>query len=58
MAKHYGEDVCFKQDAVVIQKYKKYSKKEFAKLKSWKGGLGNKERPDGLKTRKGSPGKS
>jgi len=21
MAKHYGEDLCFEQDAVVIQKY-------------------------------------
>jgi len=23
MAKHYGEDLCFEQDAVMIQKYKK-----------------------------------
>jgi hypothetical protein len=28
-------------------------KKEFAKLKTWKDGLGKNERPDGLKTRKG-----
>jgi len=23
MAKHYGEDLCFEQDAVMIHKYKK-----------------------------------
>jgi len=31
--------------------------KKLAKLKAWKGDLGNRERPDGLKTRKGGPGK-
>jgi len=54
MAKRYGEGLCFKQDAVTIQKYKK----ELAKLKTWKGGLGKNERPGGLKTRKGGPGKN
>jgi len=33
MAKHYGEDLYFEQDAVTIQKYKKIQKKELAKLK-------------------------
>jgi len=56
MAKHYGEDLCFEQDAVIIQKYKKKIRK-LAKLKTWKGDLGNRERPGGLKTRKGGPGK-
>jgi hypothetical protein len=32
--------------------------KKLAKLKTWKGGLGNRERPGGLKTRKGGPGKN
>ena len=32
--------------------------KKLAKLKAWKGDLGNRERPGGLKTRKGSPGKN
>jgi len=27
MAKHYGEDLCFEQDTVMIQKYKKKIKK-------------------------------
>jgi len=62
MAKHYGEDLCFEQDAVIIQKYEKESKikksKKLAKLKTWKGDLGNRERPSGLKTRKGGPGKN
>jgi len=60
MAKHYGEDPCFEQDAVVIQKYEKIKKKskKLAKLKTWKGDLGNRERPGGLKTRKGGPGKN
>jgi len=31
--------------------------KELAKMKTWKGSLGNRERPGGLKTRKGGPGK-
>jgi len=58
-AKHYGEDLCFELDAVIIQKYKKKSKiKKLAKLKTWKGDLGNRERPSGLKTRKGGPGKN
>ena len=57
MAKHCGEDLRFKQDAVTIQKYKEIQK-ELAKLKTWKDGLGNRERPGGLKTRKGGPGKS
>ena len=60
MAKHYGEDLCFVQDAVIIQKkIKKIKKKnkKLAKLKTWKGDLGNRERPGGLKTRKGGPGK-
>jgi len=59
MAKHYGEDLCFDQDAFIIQKYKKIQKKKvLAKLKTLKGGLGNRERPSGLKTRKGGPGKN
>jgi len=59
MAKHYGEDLRFKQDAVIIQKYKKKAKqKKLAKLKTWKGGLGKKERLGGLKSRKGGPGKN
>ena len=57
MAKHYGEDLCFEQDAVTIQKYEE-KKKELAKLKTWKGSLSNRERPDGLKTWKGGPGKN
>jgi len=36
---------------------KKY-KKELDKLKTWKGGLGSRECPGGLKTRKGGPGKN
>jgi hypothetical protein len=28
MAKHYGEDLCFEQDAVTIQEYKKYKKNQ------------------------------
>ena len=56
MAKHYGEDLRFEQDAVIQKKSKKIIKK-LAKLKAWKGDLGNRERPDGLKTRKGGPGK-
>ena len=39
-------------------KNKKNISKKLAKLKTWKGGLGNRERPGGLKTRKGGPGKS
>jgi len=61
MAKHYGEDLCFEQDAVMIQKYKKeknQKKRKLAKSKTWKGDLGNRERPGGLKTRKGGPGKN
>ena len=60
MAKHYGEGLCFEQYAVTIQKNQKniYKKKELAKLKTWKGDLGKNERPGGLKTRKGDPGKS
>jgi len=62
MAKHYGGDLCFEQDAVIIQKYEKESKiknqKKLAKLKTWKGDLGNRERPGGLKTQKGGPGKN
>ena len=57
MAKHYGKDLCFEQDAVTIQRYQK-KKKELAKRKTWKGGLGNRERPGGLKTWKGGPGKN
>ena len=57
MAKHYGEDLRFEQDAVIQKKSKKIIKK-LAKLKAWKGDLGNRERPDGLKTRKGGPGKN
>ena len=37
---------------------KKIKKWKLAKLKTWKGGLGNRERPGGLKTRKGGPGKN
>jgi len=59
MDNRYGEDLCFEQDAIIIQKYKKFTKKrELAKLKTWTGDLGNKERPGGLKTWKGGPGKS
>ena len=60
MAKHYLEDLCFEQDAVIIQKYKKNQSKikKLAKLKTWKDDLGNRERPDGLKTWKGGPGKN
>ena len=61
MAKHYGEDPRFEQDAVIIHKYKKIQKnqkRKLAKSKTWKGDLGNRERPGGLKTRKGSPGKN
>jgi len=54
MAKHYGKDLRFEQDAVTIQKYKK---EILAKLKTWKGDLGNRERPGRLKTWKGGPGK-
>jgi len=57
MAKHYGEDLCFVQDAVISTKKSKKIKK-LAKLKTWKGDLGNRERPGGLKTRKGGPGKN
>jgi len=39
------------------KKNKKGKNKKLAKLKTWKGDLGNRERPDGLKTRKGGPGK-
>ena len=35
---------------------KKY--KKLAKLKTWKGGLDNREHPGGLKTRKDDPGKN
>jgi len=59
MAKHYIEDLCFVQDAVIIHKYKKKQKiKKLAKLKTWKGDLGNRERPGGSKTRKDGPGKN
>jgi len=58
MAKHYGEDLYFEEDTVITQKYKKYTKKELAKLKTWKDGLGNRERPGGPKTRKGGPNKN
>jgi len=30
MAKHYGEDLCFEEDAVITEKYKK----ELTKLKT------------------------
>ena len=52
MAKHHGENLRFEQDAVIQKKSKKIIKK-LAKLKAWKGDLGNRERPGGLKTRKG-----
>jgi len=58
MAKHYGEDLRFKQDAVIIQKKNQKKIKKLAKLKTWKCDLGNRERPGGLKTRKGGPGKN
>jgi len=57
MAKHYGKDLCFVQDAVIIQKNQKKIKK-LAKWKTWKGDLGKNERPGGSKTRKGGPGKN
>jgi len=51
MAKHYGETLCFEQDALIIQnKIKKIEK--LAELKTCKGDLGNREHPGGLKTRK------
>jgi len=34
------------------------NQKKLAKLKTWKGDLGNRERPGGPKTRKGGPGKN
>jgi hypothetical protein len=37
---------------------KKEKNKELAKSKTRKGGLGNRERPGGLKTRKGGPSKN
>ena len=40
------------------EKEKKNNNKKLAKLKTWKGGLGNRERPGGLKTRKGGPSKN
>jgi len=59
MAKHYGEDLYFGQDAVIIYKKKIIKKIEkLAELKTCKGDLGNRERPDGLKTRKGGVGKN
>ena len=58
MAKHCGEDLRFEQDAVMIQKSKKSKKRKLAKSKTWKGDLGNRERPGGLKTQKGGPGKN
>jgi len=37
MAKHYGEDLCFEQDGVIIQKYKKINKSKKSKSSlSWK----------------------
>ena len=44
------------QNTKIIVK-KKRKKRELAKSKTWKGGLGKNERPGGLKTRKGGPGK-
>jgi len=60
IVEHYGEDLCFEQDAVIIQKYKKKNQKSkrLAELKTWKGDLGNRECLGGLKTRKGGPGKN
>jgi len=59
MAKHYGQDLSFGQDAVIIYYKKKIKKiKKLAKLKTWKGDLGNRERPGGPKTRKGGPCKN
>jgi len=59
MAKHYGEDLRFEQDAVIHKKKnQRKSSKGLAKLRTWKGDLGNRERPDGLKTRKGGSSKN
>jgi len=49
MAKHRGE---------ISKKKKIYKKEKLAKLKTWNGNLGNRERPGGLKTQKGAPGKN
>jgi len=40
------------------KKNQRKSSKELAKLRTWKGDLGNRERPGRLKTRKGGPGKN
>ena len=50
MAKNRGE--------IFANTKKKYEKEMLTKLKTWKGGLGNKERPSGLKTQQGGPGKN
>jgi len=55
MPKHYGEDLRFKQDAVTIREYKKEKSSQVENLKS---DLCNRERPVGLKTRKGGLGKN
>ena len=39
-------------------KKKRNQERKLAKSKTWKGDLGNIERPGGLKTRKGGPGKN
>ena len=57
VAKHYGEDLRFKARCSHNTKIRKKTKK-LAKSKAWKGDLGNRERPGGLKTRKGGPGKN
>jgi len=54
-----GKTGCYTKHCREISANKKEKKiqKMLAKLKTWKGGLGKKERPGGLKTRKGGPGK-
>ena len=51
MAKNCGENLCFEQDVVTIQK--KIQKLKLATLKTRKGDLGKRERSGGLKTWKG-----
>jgi len=58
VAKHYGEDLRFKARCSHNTKTRRKKKQKARYVKSWKGDLGNRERPGGLKTRKGGPGKN
>lgn len=42
----------------ILSQSKNTKKSKLAKLKTWKGSLGKNERPGGLKTQKGGPGKN